>query len=225
MPSDHPMCGPVFPVMGPYYTAPDYVRLDLSPGSALLAGWVAGEMPDLDRRIRGAVAHQGGRLGWGGYLEERRLYQVSAYFGTGAAMRSLHLGLDIWAEAGTRLFAPYDAVVHSLAFNGNHLDYGATIILSHESVGTKEYLLFGHLALRDLERWAPGARIEAGECFAHIGMAEENGGWVPHLHLQRIREIGDWKGDFPGVARTLEREAWEERCPNPFSLVFPDTIS
>lgn len=206
--------------MGVQVPANQYVDLDLSPGSALLAGWAPGDMPDLERRIHARVSAAGGAFGWGGYLEERRLYASSGHFGAGREARTLHLGIDLWAPAGTPLYAPFAATIHSLAMNGAHLDYGATIILHHPGCGSADYSLYGHLREADLTRWRPGDLVRAGECLAHIGRPDENGGWAPHLHLQLIRDMGGRQGDFPGVALPRERAIWAETCPDPYSLIF-----
>lgn len=213
-----------FPVMGAQVPANRYVALDLSPGSALLAGWAPGDMPDLERRIRARVSEAGAAFGWGGYLEDRRLYASSKHFAAGREARNLHLGIDLWAAAGTPLYAPFEGSIHSLAMNGAHLDYGATIILHHPGVGTADYSLYGHLSEADLTRWRPGDRVRAGECLAHIGRPDENGGWAPHLHLQLIRDLGGRQGDFPGVALVTERDYWVGACPDPQYLIFTSEL-
>ncbi len=43
----------------------------------------------------------------------------------------------------------------------------------------------------------------------------ENGDWPPHLHFQIISEIGEYKGDFPGVSSVENREYFLRICPDP----------
>ena len=50
---------------------------------------------------------------------------------------------------------------------------------------------------------------------ARLGSDDVNGGWLPHLHFQLILEIGEARGDFPGVFRKSERERWRRVCPDP----------
>jgi hypothetical protein len=57
--------------------------------------------------------------------------------------------------------------------------------------------------------------VPAGSVVGRIGSAEENGNWPPHLHFQLIAEIGDWRGDFPGVAPPSRRSRFLELCPDP----------
>ena len=75
------------------------------------------------------------KYGIGGYGEHRTIYARSKHFDTSEEPRRLHLGTDIWGEAGTKVMAPFDGIVHSFAFNNNDSDYGATIILTHNING------------------------------------------------------------------------------------------
>ena len=150
----------------------------------------------------------------GGYGEHRTIYGRSAVFDQGEEPRRLHLGLDIWGEAGTPVMASIDGSVHSFAFNDQYGDYGATIILEHQWRGHHFYSLYGHLALGDL-RLAVGDRITAGMVFAHFGIPEENGWWPPHLHIQLIMDMEGKAGDYPGVCRYSEKERYLANCLDP----------
>ena len=161
----------------------------------------------------------------GGYAELRGVYAASPLFGGAAAdsvaePRSLHLGVDVWAPAGTPLRAPLAGVVHSFADNHRFGDYGATIILTHADPGGRTFhALYGHLARRSLADLREGQAIARGAVFAWVGTPQENGGWPPHLHLQRIEDLQGRRGDFPGVVRPSEREHWLRVCPDPGDLL------
>ena len=129
----------------------------------------------------------------GGYNEMRPMYQ-SPLFISIEEERNLHIGYDIWLEAGTKIYAPLNSEVHSFAYNDNGLDYGATIILKSLDDLFPFHLLFGHLSMDSIAGLQEGQKFDGGEELARIGNETENGGWFPHLHLQLIREIGDWKG-------------------------------
>jgi murein DD-endopeptidase MepM/ murein hydrolase activator NlpD len=151
---------------------------------------------------------------WGGYGEHRELYTGSELF-AGEEPRVIHLGIDIWTDAGTAVAAPLDATVHSFADNDNFGDYGATIILQHDGFCT----LYGHLARRSLAELHTGKAVPAGTVFAWLGERHENGGWPPHLHFQRILDMGDREGDFPGAATVADRNRWLALCPDPAELL------
>ena len=158
----------------------------------------------------------------GGYAEHRQMYRRSVLFDKdvtveddSAEPRSLHLGVDVWGRAGTPVYAPLGGMIHSLAFNNNFGDYGATIIIQHQLEGVNFHTLYGHLALADLTGKRVGQYISRGEEFAHFGPWEENGNWPPHLHFQVIADMGSFEGDYPGVCKMSERAKYLENCPDP----------
>jgi murein DD-endopeptidase MepM/ murein hydrolase activator NlpD len=151
----------------------------------------------------------------GGYGEDRVVYKRSKHFGQGSDARSIHLGIDLWIDARTKVLAPFDATIHSFQNNDNHGDYGGTIILTHNLNGITFHTLYGHLSLGSLEGKSEGMSIKAGEEFAELGSPEENGGWPPHLHFQIIRDMGNKKGDYFGVTSPSEKEEKLYQCPNP----------
>jgi murein DD-endopeptidase MepM/ murein hydrolase activator NlpD len=157
--------------------------------------------------------------GIGGYDEHRTVYSRSEVFDTNEEPRRLHLGIDIWGDAGTPVYAPIDGTVHSFAFNDRYGDYGATIILSHTTNGQSFHTLYGHLSLNDLNGLSEGQTIKAGREIAHFGEPEENGHWPPHLHFQMINDMEGRKGDYPGVCKFSERALYLANCPNPDVLL------
>jgi peptidoglycan LD-endopeptidase LytH len=171
------------------------------------------------------------RYGIGGYLETREIYKRSALFsfaknnlpsdltsGKSPAItvepRSLHLGIDIWGAAGTKVFAPLGGMVHSFANNNNFGDYGATIVLQHQLDTFSFYTLYGHLSVKDIEHLSVGRFITRGQCLAHFGSPFENGDWPPHLHFQVIEDMERKEGDYPGVCKLSEIEKYRKNCPD-----------
>jgi murein DD-endopeptidase MepM/ murein hydrolase activator NlpD len=135
--------------------------------------------------------------------------------GQGDEGRSLHLGIDIWGEEGTKVYAPLGGMVHSYAFNKNFGDYGATLILLHQLDTVTFYTLYGHLSLDDIAKVTEFQYIVRGHVIGHFGKAEENGHWPPHLHFQIIKDIRTYKGDYPGVCKLSERKKYLDNCPDP----------
>jgi murein DD-endopeptidase MepM/ murein hydrolase activator NlpD len=110
--------------------------------------------------------------------------------------------------------------VHSSRINDNPGDYGPTIILEHTPIaGLTFHTLYGHLDRDSLKGLKPGTAFMAGEKIAELGTKRENGGWPPHLHFQIILEIGNAKGDYPGVCKRSERDHWLSICPDPGPLL------
>ncbi len=160
------------------------------------------------------------RYGIGGYNEHRTIYSRSGLFNMDdKESRRLHLGTDIWGEAGTPVYCPLDGLVHSYNFNDNFGDYGATIILQHTVGELSLYSLYGHLNLSSLSRLTVGMPIAQGEQLARFGNVEENGHWPPHLHFQLIVDMKTYQGDYPGVCAFSENELWLENSPDPALLL------
>lgn len=156
--------------------------------------------------------------GIGGYNEDRVLYRRSDLFG-GEEARSIHLGIDIWGPAGTKVFAPMGGMVHSYKFNDQFGDYGATIILLHQLETISFYTLYGHLSLADLSQVQEGAYINRGQVIGHFGEPHENGNWPPHLHFQVIENIELKEGDYPGVCKPSEAAYYLLNCPDPTPML------
>ena len=154
-------------------------------------------------------------VGVGGYAENRSIYKRSEVFKVGDEYRSVHLGIDITAVAGTEIFAPLDSMVHSFKNNSSFGDYGPTIILEHKLNGEVFYTLYGHLSLNSLEGLFEGKKITRGQKIAELGDPLVNVGWPPHLHFQLITDMLGKKGDFPGVCVPSEKEYFLNICPDP----------
>lgn len=155
------------------------------------------------------------RYGIGGYFENRTLYSRSAHFNTSDEPRRLHLGIDIWADAGTLVYAPLAGKVHSFRDNNHFGDYGPTIILEHFFYGINFYALYGHLNRKSLEKLYPGKIIKPNEEIAQFGTAAENGNWPPHLHYQLMFDLEGNEGDYPGVCKVSEKEKYQQNIPDP----------
>jgi len=204
-------------------TAPSLV-LDLSVGSEFLgADPRDSETPVLTTKISALMEEVNISIAIGRYDEARLLYS-SPLFGTDASplekRRTIHLGMDLFAEPGAAIHAPLDGVIHTLANNTAHLDYGPLVILQHDANDAGAFFtLYGHLDKESLARLKIGQRIARGEKFARMGTCEENGGWPPHLHFQIILDLLDLDANFPGVAYASQRAVWTNLSPDPNLLL------
>ena len=195
--------------------------LDLGVASPLVRGDPRENAePALTRRINDALAAAGVRVGIGRYDEARLLYTAPFFGRADAERRTIHIGLDLFAPAGTPVHAPLDGIVHAFADNNVPQDYGPVIILQHETgSGESFFTLYGHLSRASLSGLRVGQRIARGTRFASLGAPEENVGWTPHLHLQLITDLLDAGCDFPGVAPASQRAVWRSLSPDPNLLV------
>lgn len=188
---------------------------DFTSANAELNADILADTPSFSRWITGKLDTEGCRYGIGGYDEHRTIYARSTHFDGLEEPRRLHLGVDIWAAAGTPVFNFYPGKVHSFAFNDHFGDYGATIIMQYQLDDLVFYALYGHLSLASLHDLQEGKEIGAGEQFATFGEPSENGHWPPHLHFQLILDIKGFHGDYPGVCRYSERERFLQNSPDP----------
>ena len=218
------------PVLGVDLRAGGSTALNLGVASSLVSGHAAENAEErLTPRIFGAIRDAGARVGIGRYDEPRLLYTAPFFDAPYACgeRRTIHIGLDVFAEAGTPVHAPLDGMVHAVRDNASPQDYGPVVILRHVADGDLVfYTLYGHLSRDSLPALQIGRQIARGERFASLGEARENGGWTPHLHLQLITDTLDLGCDFPGVAPASQRVLWRSFSPTPAVLVgLPDELS
>lgn len=204
-----------FPILGHSFQKDDFCKIHLNVDHPDLNLEKIQTYEGLDEYIQSELQKNKAKVGVGGYLEKRVLYQQSTNFKNDADNRNIHLGLDWWSEAMTKIYAPLEGSVHSFKYNEPHLDYGATIILQHELDGLVFYTLYGHLTLASLNELREGMTIEKGTPFTAMGERHENGGWVPHLHFQIVKDMMGEKGDFPGVASASMLNQFSQNSPNP----------
>jgi 4-aminobutyrate aminotransferase-like enzyme/Ser/Thr protein kinase RdoA (MazF antagonist) len=228
--------GTFAPVLGAPLGAATLAHIGLDVASPLVSGVPAQNAeplasgdpaqntePMLTKRIFDAMTERGASTGFGGYGEARMVYAAAAFADPVAApgeRRTVHLGIDLFAPAGTPVHAPLDGVVYAAKNNAAWLDYGPVIILEHATgEGVPFFTLYGHLSVDSLEGMVAGRRIAKGERIARFGTPDVNGGWTPHLHFQVMTDLLELGTDFPGVARPAQRDVWLAFCPDPARLV------
>ncbi len=201
--------------------------IDLSKSNHGFTEDIYGSTENFSAYIEQLRTNTGAKFLIGGYREIREMYRRSKLFDKDKANeqslveepRSLHLGMDVWGEAGTPIYAALGGMVHSFANNDHFGDYGATIILQHQLNTINFYTLYGHLSIDDISKLRKGKFISRGEPFAHFGIAEENGNWPPHLHFQVIMDMGNNDGDYPGVCKLSEAEKYIKNSPDPDLII------
>ncbi len=199
-----------------------YVPIDLSVGNEDLRKIDVTSAIVMEEYITQHIQMAGGEVAYGGYMEVRNLYQRSSHFknpDTPLAERNIHLGVDIWAAAGTDVLAVLEGEVHSFANNVYHGDYGPTIILKHTFDDLTFYTLYGHLSILSIPELEMGQHFDRGEKIGQLGDPMVNGDYAPHLHFQVILDIGDYFGDFPGVCSKEDVDYYMDTCPDPNLLL------
>lgn len=155
----------------------------------------------------------------GRYLEPRPLYTGPAFGDDAptARRRTVHLGVDLFAPAGTPVAAAIAGAVHHVTTCADPLDYGGLVVLRHQRPdGTTFGSLYGHLDPASLATLRVGQPIAAGERFARLGDRAVNGGWPPHLHLQLLaHDPLELPAVPPGVADPDDLPAHAALYPDP----------
>ncbi len=212
------------PVLGKNLRAELSIVLDLSVGSALVSGDARDNSePWLTARVFAAMRQAGVHVAVGRYDEPRLLYVTPAFAagdGTLAEHRTIHIGLDLFAVAGTPVHAPLAGDVVAAEEHTARLDYGGVIVLRHHTDdGVAFFTLYGHLSAASFTELRAGQRVERGQRLATLGAPAENGGWTPHLHLQIITDFLGLGSDFPGVGTPSRRDVWRSVSPDANLLV------
>jgi murein DD-endopeptidase MepM/ murein hydrolase activator NlpD len=207
-------------VILPQISYSDYIAIDLSNSSKILENRALDSPEDLDKIIAEFVSEKNAKMAFGGYLEERDLYERSNLFTfEDKESRNIHLGIDMWARSGSTIHAALDGKVHSFKNNEGLGNYGPTIILEHAIQEIEFYTLYGHLSKDSISNLQVGQVFKMGDRIGYLGSAEVNGDYAPHLHFQIIEDIDDYFGDYPGVCSKTNADFYRENCPNPDILL------
>lgn len=198
----------------------DYTPIDLSVQNRDLHEFDLTDAVEFEKYIENHLATNKAKVAYGGYLENRNLYKRSTVFNAlDTDERNIHIGLDLWIKAGTKVLAALDGKIHSLQNNNALGDYGPTIILEHNRNGQTFYTLYGHLSLDSLEGKQVGQLVKKGETIATLGAAPVNGDYAPHLHFQVIMDMEGKTGDYPGVCSSKDLDYYSMNCPDPNLLL------
>ncbi len=210
------------PLMDPHPARQAKFVLNLgSPDEPLAAASAAQDNAGADRAYADLVEKHGFTLGLGPWGEKRIIYTAPFFESVlvEGKRRNVHLGLDIFAPAGTKMFTPIAAKVVAATINPEPQDYGGLILLEHEpEPGLRFWTLWGHLDHASVRERHIGERLEAGAFVARLGDYAENGGWVPHVHLQLSTVPYDDVSIIPGVGEEAFVEVWEDLFPRAYDF-------
>jgi murein DD-endopeptidase MepM/ murein hydrolase activator NlpD len=202
-------------------------QLDLTADNTNLDAATITDTPKFCAWVNKQLEDHGCQYGVGGYWEHRTIYKGIPLFDNGIdEPRFLHLGVDIWAAAGTPVYAPLCGKIHSFNDNDNIGDYGPAIILEHDANGLTLYSLYGHLGRKNLRELIVGQTITVNQQIGNLGDIHENGCWPPHLHFQLMFDMEGKQGDYPGACRFSEQEKYRKNIPDPQLLLrFPGCVN
>jgi len=194
-----------------------YCKIDLSDTNPDLSDKNI-TLPEVCERYIAAILKKNkGKVAYGGYLERRNLYETDRF--SKGAKRNIHLGVDFWCAAGTKVMTPLEGTVHSFKNNADKGNYGPTIILEHTDADSTFYTLYGHLSLASLEGLYKGKRFKRGSTLATLGETAINVNYAPHLHFQVIIDLSGYVGDYPGVCNKDDLAYFTKNCPNPKGIL------
>ena len=182
----------------------------------------------LTKKINNYLKNNNSDIGIGLYQEKRNVYQGNNYISklNNKCRRDIHIGIDIFAKAGTNIRAPLDGKVFILKDNQFEYDYGPTVILEHKINNLfKFYTIYGHLSKKCLKILHTGKNIKKNSIIAQIGKYPSNGNWPPHLHFQITLDMMGEKDNFPGVSEEILLHLWSKISPDPnLILGIPNTF-
>jgi len=209
------------PVIDTIFVKKDFEHIDLSHVSEELKEIKIPSSVILQGKIEEYLAKRKKKVAFGGYDEQRNLYERSVIFNDdkAAVNRNIHIGLDLWCAAGTAVIAPLDGTVHSFNDNLGFGNYGPTIILEHIIDERTFYTLYGHLSRSSIKNLVFGQIVEAGDKIGILGSHKVNGDYAPHLHFQIIEDLQGFNGDYPGVVAAADLEFYLKNCPDPNLLL------
>lgn len=209
-----------FPIMGEVLHLENTLPLDFTEANKALSEVDLSNTVEFNAFVFNQMRTTDKKYGIGGYLEKRAIYRRSEVFATATSnFRNIHLGVDIWALAGSSVYAPLAGKIHSFQDNQGFGNYGPTLILAHDLGEKTLYSLYGHLSRASLASFEVGREVRAGERICEIGPFPENGDWPPHLHFQLMWDMGTYWGDYPGVAAEQDLDYFRENCPDPNLLL------
>ena len=165
--------------------------------------------------------HPESPYGVGRYNEKRvGVYETDLFQRAGSDRRDIHVGVDLAAPAGSKVYAFYAGTLLMAAVNGAPGDYGGTLITEHQLGERTIWALYGHLSHASVHNLKIGSSFSAGQILGWLGSESENGGWNPHLHFQ-LSWIKPTVCDLPGAVSEKDRAQALIDYPDPRLVLGP----
>ncbi len=132
-----------------------------------------------------SLHHQrGADYSFGGFLEDRSYLWKNHY--QKEQQLFIHLGIDFAVPVATETaLLERSRVEHIMLDQENYGGWGGRVLI--RSLESQQYFIYGHLR-HDIPLNV-GETYAAGTILGTVGETQVNGGWAPHLHLQRMDEM------------------------------------
>ncbi|GHH69313.1 4-aminobutyrate aminotransferase [Streptosporangium violaceochromogenes] len=136
--------------------------------------------------------------------------------GHDTARQTVHLGRDLFAEAGSTVRCPLAGVVHSVLARSPAHGAGGVVVVEHRTAGRVPFwTLYGHV---DPGPVAPGDELSPGDTLGTVA-----GTGRSFLHLQTMTHLVGLGAGFPGAVPAAEADVWTNISPDPVRLLGPGT--
>jgi 4-aminobutyrate aminotransferase-like enzyme/Ser/Thr protein kinase RdoA (MazF antagonist) len=131
-----------------------------------------------------------------------------------AEPETVPLGTEVYAAAGSSVFAPLAGSVHAL--EPHIAGEVPSVMLRHEtSAGLPFYSLFRNLGKNSAAALKAGRKLGAGERFASVPGAPGDPGRISHIHFQILTDPLGLNLEFPARVKPSEAAAWSSFSPDP----------
>jgi len=223
--NNYPLCllgREIFPILGRDFAGkPMYFPIDDASDVLRAERSVSGQ-ENFQTAIEGLMAENNATWAISGYLEKRT--SLADYTDDVRTNRPYHVGVDVTAPVGTRVYAPLDAEVIEVGddsyggASGYKGGYGGFVVLKHNLDGFVFYTVWGHLNSATFP--VVGTKLKAGDRIGEFGDMSQNGHWFYHVHLQVITQRGFDEGWVQrGLCGAGDVARMNELCPNPLFLI------
>ncbi|MFW6128817.1 MAG: aminotransferase class III-fold pyridoxal phosphate-dependent enzyme [Candidatus Aminicenantaceae bacterium] len=208
----------IVPILG-YRLKPKEIKvLDLSPGSVDFDGSIFFERPFCkEEKISEIISSHKAAVGIGRYGESRiGCLRETTMDQTNSISGAVHLGIDLFAESGTRIYSPLDGKIVSFTSNDESPEKPPSLILKHvfENNSVQFYSLYRNLSKESFKGFSTGRDIKKGEKIGVIANPLPSQGNFSCLHFQLILDPLGYGADFPGECFQNEKEIWKGICPD-----------
>lgn len=120
-----------------------------------------------------------------------------------------HLGVDLFAPAGTPVQAPLAGRVAFVA--------GDRVALAHDAAGLRFWTLYAHLDPDSVTALALGQEIAAGQVLGALASPTDSG--AAHLHVQLMNDHLGLETQVPPLAESGVWAVWRDIFPDPSVLL------